>query len=111
MPKTKAAKKEYWREYYHENAARYRENSIKRRYGITSADYERMAAAQGGLCAICESKPERLHIDHEHTSGEVRALLCGSCNLGLGKFGDDPERLVRAAAYLDNHSGGSKRSI
>lgn len=85
-----------------------------KKYGITQADYEVMLAEQGGGCAICGSTDAQnhtvfakhgtkssLHVDHDHVTGKVRGVLCGPCNLGLGRFGDDPDRLRRAAAYLD----------
>ncbi len=88
---------------------RNRANAVGK-YGITVEDYDRMFDAQGGVCAIC-SRPasggptsaSRLHIDHCHTTGKVRALLCSTCNLGVGYFADDPDRLIAAAAYLLRH--------
>ncbi|MCX6399230.1 MAG: endonuclease VII domain-containing protein [Propionibacteriales bacterium] len=82
-------------------------------YGITIAQYESMVEAQGNRCGICEREPDpngrfatsRLHIDHSHKTGKVRALLCNRCNAGLGKFIDDPVLLVAAAAYLLQHEG------
>lgn len=78
-----------------------------RKYGITAADYQKMIVEQGGVCAICLCPPTgrdkrhlRLHVDHCHTTGRVRGLLCYRCNLGAGFFGDDPDRLERAAGYL-----------
>jgi hypothetical protein len=76
---------------------------LKRKYGITIADYEAMLAAQGGGCAICgaaEPDGQSLHVDHCHDSGAVRGLLCFRCNAGLGQFDHDGERLARATAYL-----------
>lgn len=70
--------------------------------------YDEMFEKQNGLCAIC-GKPEtrtrqgkvcRLSIDHDHQTGMVRRLLCGSCNYGLGCFKDDPDLLEAAATYL-----------
>lgn len=89
----------------------YRFRSNIRRYGITPSDFDAMLAAQCGLCAICGDAPDpegrgayaRLHIDHDHTSGAVRALLCGRCNSALGLFRDDPDLLRAAAAYLESH--------
>jgi predicted nucleic acid-binding Zn ribbon protein len=77
-------------------------------YGITAEQYEGMLKAQDYRCAICRSdewrgKNNSPHVDHCHTSGEVRGILCGNCNHGLGKFEDDPVRLRAAAAYLEKY--------
>jgi hypothetical protein len=71
-------------------------------YGLTVEDYDRMLARQGGTCAICLKTPEhRLCVDHCHDTRIVRKLLCRKCNTGLGLFDHDPERLRRAADYLE----------
>jgi hypothetical protein len=62
-----------------------------------------MLAEQGGLCAICKSAPA-VHVDHDHATGAVRALLCFNCNGGLGQFKDDPETLHAAAFYVAFHT-------
>jgi hypothetical protein len=80
-----------------------RSSHLKRKYGITVADYEAMLAAQGGGCAICgapEPAAQSLHVDHCHDTGAVRGLLCFRCNAGLGQFDHDRDRLARAASYL-----------
>lgn len=76
--------------------------SLERRYNFSEAEYKAMLAAQGGVCAICEEPPtkERLHVDHNHVTGQVRGLLCRRCNLTLGFWNDEPKRFARAAAYL-----------
>jgi hypothetical protein len=56
--------------------------------------------AQGGKCAICRRKRRRLCVDHCHTRGHLRGLLCNRCNSGVGFFGDSPPLLLRAALYL-----------
>ncbi len=63
-------------------------------------DYDALLALQGGVCAIC-SKNRPLGVDHCHLFNEVRGLLCNKCNLGLGMFDDDPDRLRAAADYLE----------
>ena len=73
---------------------------LKNKYDLTTESYEEMFEEQKGECAICGSSQEVLVIDHDHTSGDVRALLCDGCNFGLGHFLDDPNRLVRAAEYV-----------
>jgi hypothetical protein len=80
-----------------------RASHLKRKYGLTVADYETMLVAQHGGCAICgspEPDGQSLHVDHCHGSGAVRGLLCFRCNAGLGQFDHDGDRLAAAAAYL-----------
>lgn len=75
-----------------------------RRYGVTISQFAAMRDAQNGACAICrEAFVRRPRIDHCHSTGENRALLCDRCNLGLGHFKDNPERLEAAAAYIREH--------
>jgi hypothetical protein len=52
------------------------------------------------MCLSCRDVTEKLVVDHDHESGEVRGLLCGPCNLALGHAKDDPARLVALAKYL-----------
>lgn len=75
---------------------------IKRKslYGIDAATVRARLRAQDGLCKICRQAPAT-HQDHDHKTKIARGLLCGHCNRGLGLFGDDPERLRRAALYLE----------
>jgi hypothetical protein len=75
---------------------------LKRRYGISAAEADVMLAAQLGLCAICHEAPAA-HVDHDHETGAVRALLCFNCNGGLGQFRDDPVVLRAAADYVERH--------
>lgn len=72
-------------------------------YGLSLDDVERMRA---GGCAICGAtgsvgRHGQLHVDHCHTTGRVRGILCHSCNLGIGNFKDDPDLLRKAIAYLE----------
>jgi len=70
-------------------------------YGISQKQYEIMLARQGGLCAICNIKPDKtLCVDHCHETGQVRGLLCNSCNSMLGFSKDSPRRLEAGAVYL-----------
>lgn len=76
-----------------------REYHLRRRYGIGNAEFNSLVEAQGGVCAACrEQKPE--HVDHDHVTGEVRGVLCFSCNGGLGLFRDRIQLLERAIDYL-----------
>lgn len=60
-------------------------------------------------CEICGDPPSsrfsQLHVDHCHGKGHFRGLLCNNCNLGLGKFKDDPARLAAAIEYLKTMPG------
>lgn len=57
---------------------------------------------QGGQCAICGVSPDKLYLDHCHTTGKIRGLLCSSCNTGLGMFKDHTGNLRSAADYLES---------
>lgn len=90
----------------HEN----RNDKFKRKFGITVEDYELRHAFQGGVCAICKN-PEtavqryglkRLALDHCHTTGKIRGLLCQRCNQMIGHGGDNIELLKAAIAYLES---------
>jgi hypothetical protein len=86
--KAKARTREYYRDNRDAVIAYERSRQLKRRYGITVEDYDRMLEGQGGVCALCKetcSKGTRLCVDHDHDSGRVRGLLCDSCNRGLGR--------------------------
>lgn len=96
------ARNKAWREANREKvAAQQRAYRFRRRYGITVEKYDALLAEQGGGCAICHEVPKKvLRVDHDHGTGEVRGLLCHQCNVGLGFFKDDPERLRSAVEYL-----------
>jgi hypothetical protein len=79
--------------------ARRRAQHLKRNYGVTPEFYDFMVEWQGGACGICGDSA-KLVVDHHHTLGHVRGLICQSCNLMLGHAKDDPERLRQAIAYL-----------
>lgn len=89
---------------------RYRRDYYLRRYfGISLDDYERLYEAQGGRCAICggEGNDVRrtrnvapLFVDHCHATGAVRGLLCQRCNTGIAMLQDDPAILAQAIQYL-----------
>jgi hypothetical protein len=96
---------------YHNGPQPSRVHVLKRRYGLTVDEYEKMLADQGGGCKICggtNASGRHLHIDHRHgCCGKnqackkcIRALLCSRCNTGIGQFRESPELLARAIAYL-----------
>ncbi|WP_431832476.1 endonuclease VII domain-containing protein [Brucella melitensis] len=90
--------------YYKKDYSKAREMNLKRLYGITLEEYEAMLLKQDGVCAICglteRVEGRALAVDHCHATGAVRGLLCSACNIALGKFEDDTERLRKAITYL-----------
>jgi hypothetical protein len=76
---------------------------LTRRYGISAAEADFLLVQQDGVCAICKAAPA-VHVDHDHATGRVRALLCFNCNGGLGQFKDNPETLHAAAYYVSFHT-------
>ena len=78
---------------------------IRRQYGITLKEYYKLIELQGGGCYICgrtqEPDGRKLSIDHDHSNGKVRGVLCYACNKALGLFYDKSERLRKAAEYLE----------
>lgn len=81
-------------------------NQLQVKYGLTLESYNLMVKAQNGLCAICknpEKENKNLAVDHDHSNGKIRQLLCGRCNKGIGLLGDDPDLLLEAASYLQRH--------
>ena len=82
-----------------------RKSHLKRKFGLTLEDYDRMLADQGGGCAVCGDPPGKsaLHVDHCHESGRVRGLLCFRCNSAIGNLRDDPAIVAAALAYLTRH--------
>lgn len=81
---------------------------LKRNYGLSIEDFERMAEAQKGACAICKTQLDLgffTAVDHDHETGAVRGLLCSKCNMALGGFKDSIGLLDAAAAYLRKYGG------
>lgn len=79
-----------------------RERHLQRKYGIGVADYDAMLVEQDGLCPIC-GEDEELVVDHDHSTGKVRALLCDRCNRALGVVQDSPELLLSLVRYVEQH--------
>lgn len=89
------------KKHYQRKKPEYRARFVKWKYGLSLEQYAELYTKQGGKCAICGIKSERaLAVDHDHTTGAVRGLLCKGCNTGLGNFGDDVEKLRSAIRYL-----------
>lgn len=89
---------------YHKHKAKRQDTRLKELYGITHEQRTIMERLQGGCCAICERPPNgrwrQLHVDHCHTTGVVRGLLCYRCNSLIGYAKDSIRTLQRAIKYL-----------
>ena len=81
-----------------------RKRNLKTKYDITVEEYDKMLDEQQGKCYICgcEQKRRRLSVDHCHTTGAIRRLLCDKCNMAIGLLEDDTNRLQKAKEYLEN---------
>lgn len=89
-----------------------RRKHLRVRYGLTIEQYENLLAQQDGVCAICNAPPpkdRRLHVDHDHVTGEVRGLLCLKCNTALERM-EHAGWQAAASAYLAGSSVGSEHS-
>lgn len=75
-----------------------------RKYGISEETYQTMLDDQRGICAICGLSMDKPHVDHDHNSGKVRALLCGNCNTAIGLLKESIQTLESAIQYLQYHN-------
>ena len=82
-----------------------RQQKLKKNYGISIEDYNKMFSDQDGKCKIClthQSKFKKpLFVDHCHRTGDVRGLLCHNCNIGISNFKDNLELFKSAMSYLE----------
>jgi Recombination endonuclease VII len=78
--------------------------NLRDNYNLSIEDYDAILKFQGGVCAGCGKVPgkTRLHVDHRHSDGLVRGLICWSCNSALGKLRDSEDRLERLLRYIKN---------
>ncbi len=86
---------------------KYNERNLAK-FGLTPSDFEALLSAQGGGCAICGKSrgQRRLNVDHDHTTGIVRGLLCSGCNgARIGRLGDSPERAEARALSYERRAG------
>lgn len=109
----------YYSRWTPEQRVKHRRRILLHRHGIEPEAVVALFVGQDGRCAICRReaiapasvegegrKPsDVLQIDHDHSTGAIRGLLCFECNTGLGKFGDSAEQLTRAAEYLLKERG------
>ena len=86
-----------------------RERSFIRRYGMSRQAADQQIERQGGVCALCSEPPNgagpnaRLHVDHNHTTGQIRAMLCHKCNKAIGLARENPSLLRKMANYIEEN--------
>jgi len=86
------------------NPNRSKDRRLKSKYDITLEQYNNMLQLQSNCCYLCKVSVDsgrRFVVDHDHETGAVRAILCNSCNVGIGLLNDNPELLVNAARYIE----------
>lgn len=106
-----AAKAEARQAYYQSPAGieSSRRAHLKRMYNITLEEYNKMSDTQDHKCAICGGeemnyKNKVLCVDHNHITGEIRGLLCGTCNIAIGHFKDNIRLLEQGIQYLNRYN-------
>lgn len=115
LAKTKADRNKRWASRKPELIAHHHRSwMLRKKYGITIAQYEAMVAEQKNLCKVCNNPPKpgkKLVVDHDHKSGKVRNLLCDNCNLLIGHAQEDLIILEATISYLRSHDVISIRSL
>ena len=96
------------KEYYNNSKRKVWKNyQLKRDYGITLEQYDERLEQQNYSCLICGSHKDLfskdLAVDHCHSTGKIRGLLCKNCNTGIGNFKDDVEIMKRAIEYIERN--------
>jgi len=105
----------YRKDYYRSHKKEAKDLDLKKRFGISLDQYNKILESQNGVCAVCGNEEiityknyntgRSLAVDHNHETGKVRGLLCTGCNRGIGFFNNNPERLIKASNYLKNDLG------
>jgi hypothetical protein len=85
---------------------KYKKSSLKRLYGISLDEFEKMKFEQGGLCAVTGCGNNAVAVDHCHATGRVRGLLCNGCNAALGFINEDVNRAIGLAMYIQRNCKG-----
>ena len=91
---------------YQRNKDKYRDTYLKRLYGLSLEEYNNMTEQQNSLCYVCNQPPKggkRLAVDHCHTTGTVRRLLCANCNTTLGLVNEDINIMNKLIKYIEEY--------
>jgi len=96
--------REYFKEHQEKIKKYFKLRNLKYKHNLSYKDWLSIWEEQNGKCLICGktfTKPSDAHVDHNHETGEIRGLLCGKCNRGIGMFDDNPEIMIKAIEYLE----------
>jgi len=101
------------RDYRKANKDKFKGYSLKKNFGLSIGDFNKLLKEQNNTCAICfneetlfdsrQKVSRTLAVDHDHKTGRIRGLLCWHCNSGLGKLKDSVDLLQKAIVYLNKH--------
>lgn len=107
QPRCKTCAAQDTREWNERNKSTARDRYLQRQYGISELEYKARLLSQNNSCLLCGVEfnhstwcADSPVVDHCHTSGHVRGILCNECNRGLGYFHDNKETLMNAIQYL-----------
>jgi hypothetical protein len=112
---TREGRLAYLKAYRSSNPIKEKARALRQGFNLSFEQYKVMHDSQHGNCAICglpekqyrQGKLRALAVDHNHTTGKIRGLLCSDCNTGIGKLKEDLNVLQRAIDYLKKHSSDS----
>lgn len=83
-----------------------RDRNFRTKYGMSLNEYNQKLLDQESKCEICSIDlidNYNIHVDHCHKTNEIRGLLCGNCNRGLGSFHDSPQKMLQAIKYVGKY--------
>ncbi len=100
---------EYYKNWIFKNKDKVKFNQLRKKYGIEPSTYKSMLINQSGKCAICQKEDYTwLAVDHCHTTGRIRGLLCRYCNLVVGNSKENADICIRASVYIRQFQGAMR---
>jgi len=92
---------QYWKDFRKRFPNKSKDWQLRRDYGITLEDYNKILTQQNNACKLCNSSPiKNPSVDHSHTTGKVRGIVCQGCNIVIGFFESRPQAVLKIGQYL-----------